>query len=62
MRSIYGNINRIPYVKHPDVKVYGLDEVSEDPDFLSTDDDSFTKGKIGEYIRSVFDKPSRFEV
>ena len=62
MRSIYGNINRIPYVMHPDVKVYGLDVVPEDPDLLSTDDDSFTKGKVGEYIRTVFNKPSRFEV
>lgn len=62
MRSIYGNINRIPYVIHPDVKVYGLDEVPEDPDFLSTDDDSFEKGKVGAYIRKTFDKPSRFEV
>ena len=62
MRSIYGNINHIPYVIHPDVKVYGLDVVPEDPDLLSTDDDSFTRGKVGEYIRTVFNKPSRFEV
>lgn len=62
MRSIYGNINRIPYVIHPDVKVYGLDSVPEDPDFLSTNDDTFAKGKIGQYIRETFDKPSRFEV
>lgn len=62
MRSIYGNINRIPYVIHPDVKVYGLDVVPEDPDLLSTNDDTFTKGKVGEYIRTVFNKPSRFEV
>ena len=62
MRSIYGNINRIPYVIHPDVKVYGLDVVPEDPDYLSTNDDTFEKGKVGEYIRTVFDKPSRFEV
>ena len=44
------------------MKVYGLDVVPEDPDLLSTDDDSFTKGKVGEYIRTVFNKPSRFEV
>ena len=62
MRSIYGNINRIPYIIHPDVKVYGLDVVPEGPDLLSTDDDSFTKGKVGEYIRTAFNKPSRFEV
>lgn len=62
MRSIYGNMNRIPYVIHPDVKVYGLDVVPEDPDFLSTNDDTFEKGKIGQFIRETFDKPSRFEV
>ena len=62
MRSIYGNINRIPFVEHPDAKVYGLDTVPKCPDFLSTDDDSFEKGKVGEYIRATFTKPSRFEV
>ena len=62
MRSIYGNINRIPYIIHPDVKVYDLETVSEDPDFLSTNGKNFYEGAIGEYIRKAFPKKSRFEV
>jgi len=62
MRSIYGNINKSSYVIHPDVKVYDLASVPEDPDYLSTNDKTFEQGKIGQYIRETFDKPSRFEV
>lgn len=61
-RSVYGNYNRIPYVIHPDVKVYDKTSVPENPDFLSTDDGSFNDGAVGEYIRNKFSKPSRFEV
>ena len=62
MRSVYGNINRIPYVEHPDVKVYDMNSVPECPDYLSTNDETFEKGKVGQYIRATFAKPSRFEV
>lgn len=62
MRSIYGNINRIPYTIAPDVKVYDLESVPDDRDYLSTNDKTFHEGKVGEYIREVFNKPSRFEV
>lgn len=62
MRSIYGNINRIKVVQHTDVKVYDLETVPEDPDFLSTNDTTFREGKVGEYIREQFPEPSRFEV
>lgn len=61
MRSAYGNINRIPYVLHPDVKVYDYNTVPKSPDFLSTNEDTFEKGKVGQYIRSTFTTPSRFE-
>lgn len=61
MRSIYGNINEIPYIVHPDVKVYDLESVP-DYDYLSTNEKTFSSGKAGEYIRQTFDKPSRFEV
>lgn len=61
MRSVYGNINRIPYRLHPDVKVCELDVVPHEPDFLSTNDVSFKVGQVGNYIKSVFTKPSRFE-
>lgn len=62
MRSVYGNINRVPYIIHPDVKVYSLDELPEDPDFLSTNDGTFKDGAVGRYIRECFSDPSRFEV
>lgn len=62
MRSLYGNINSIPYVYHKDVKEYSLDKVNKTADFLSTDDRTFREGKVGEYIRSRFKTPSRFEV
>lgn len=61
MRSIYGNITNEPYTEHQDVKVYDLNTVPEDADFLSTNDKTFTEGKVGEYIRGVFSSPSRFE-
>ena len=61
MRSAYGNINKIKAVQHDDVKVYSLDEVPEDPDYLSTNDKTFRNGAVGEYIRGCFTEPSRFE-
>lgn len=61
MRSVYGNITNEPYTEHKDVKVYDLNTVPEDADFLSTNDKTFTEGKVGEYIRGVFSSPSRFE-
>lgn len=61
MRSIYGNINCIPFRVHPDVKVYDMETIPT-YDYLSTNDNTFKDGKVGEYIRSQFPKPSRFEV
>ena len=61
MRSIYGNINGIDYIDRDDVKVYDLETVPEDPDYLSTNEDTFRNGAVGEFIRSKFKKPSRFE-
>ena len=62
MRSVYGNINKVDYVEHKDVKVYDFDEVPEDPDYLSTNDEMFRSGKVGEYIRSCFPEPCKYEV
>lgn len=61
MRSVYGNITKSEFVQHKDVKVYKFDEVPDDPDFLSTNDNTFKHGKVGEYIRARFTTPSRFE-
>ena len=62
MRSIYGNLNAIPYIIHEDVKVNDFDKVPDDPDYLSTNDRTFQSGKVGQYIRDTFTEPSRFEV
>ena len=62
MRSIYGNLSKCKTVQHDDVKVYDLDTVPEDPDYLSTNDDIFRDGKVGEYIRSCFLEPCKYEV
>lgn len=61
MRSVYGNLNAVPFVIHQDVKVYDMETVPEDPDFLSTDEDVFEKGRVGAYIRKQFPTPSRWE-
>ena len=62
MRSAIGNLNGLPFVIHPDVKVYDLESVPTDETYLSTNDDTFQKGKVGQYIRETFSKKSRFEV
>ncbi len=61
MRSVYGNLNVVPFVIHQDVKVYDMETVPDDPDFLSTDEDVFEKGRVGAYIRKQFPTPSRWE-
>ena len=61
MRSVYGNINRIPYKIHPDVKITDLTSVPCEPDFLSTNEISFKQGAVGDYIKSAFTNPSRWE-
>ena len=61
-RSIYGNRAQVPYIYHKDVKIYDRDTVpEEDCDYLSTLEDSFINGKVGEFIRKRFNTPCRFE-
>lgn len=62
IRSAYGNYCEIPTKQHKDVKVYDLETVPEDPDYLSTYDEIFRDGKVGKFIREQFPEPSRFEV
>lgn len=62
-RCLYGNYYNVGGVQMKDCKIIGLDEApSKDAFYLSTSDESFAGGKVGEYIRSVFTEPSRFEV
>lgn len=64
-RSTYGNYYSLARSIQPDVKIHSP-EGMYDPDvhnvFLSTSDKSFSRGRIGEYIRRTFTTPSRFEI
>lgn len=60
-RSFYGNIYGIPYTFHKDVKIYTNDKLPEAEDYLSTTEESFEKGKVGEYIRRKFSRPCEYE-
>lgn len=62
MRSVYGNYNGIPYKDIKDVKIYDMETVPTDAAFISTNDETFQRGKVGAYIRECFPNPSRFEV
>lgn len=61
-RSAYGNYTRESYIYHPDVKIYDRENIPLPSwDYCSTTEDSFKNGKVGEFIRERFTKPSRFE-
>ena len=61
-RSAYGNYNQVPYMSHKDVKIYDMTTMpKEDWDFVSTTEESFAKGAVGNYIRQLFPDPSYFE-
>lgn len=65
-RSLYGNYWRIGGYSRHDMKIKLLrfkrmDDVSNIWDFLSTSDESFRDGVIGQFIREKFKDKSRFE-
>lgn len=61
-RSAYGNFNNIPYRSHFDVKIYDDTSLPDGEwEYLSTTEDSFHHGKVGEFIKAMFPEPSRFE-
>ena len=61
-RSAYGNFIQVPYMSHKDVKIYDMTTLpKEDWDFVSTTEESFAKGAVGNYIRQLFPDPSYFE-
>ena len=63
-RSTYGNYYGIARTIHPDVKIID-DDKTYDPDihnvFMSSSDYTWNNGLVGEYVRSKFPEPSRFE-
>ena len=61
-RTLYGNYFNIGGKKINDCKAFTCGEdFVKNSKFLSTTDKSFRLGKVGEYIRSQFPTPSRFE-
>lgn len=61
-RSLYGNYARIGGKIRQDVKILDVNKLPNDNiDMLSTMDETFRDGKVGEYIRSRFKTPSRYE-
>lgn len=62
VRSLYGNWYKVRATKMNDCKIFTFgDDFIKDTQFLSTSDGSFRNGAVGEYLRSTFDEPSKFE-
>ena len=59
-RSLYGNYYRIPCEFMEDVKVRDLETIPDTP-YISTTDQAFTSGKVGEFLRRYFAEPCRYE-
>lgn len=61
-RSLYGNHHRIGGVVTDDVKIMNVTEKPTGKEtYLSTDDKSFSEGKVGEYIRKAFPDKCKYE-
>lgn len=61
-RSLYGNHHKVGGVLVNDVKISSELEVPTGEEvFISTDDNSFNNGKVGEYIRSAFPDKCKYE-
>lgn len=62
-RCLYGNFNNIGGIDIKDCKITDLTtKPEEDAAFISTIDESFERGKAGEFIRDKFKEPCRFEL
>lgn len=61
-RSIYGNYAEIGGNNHKDVKIIGLQsEIPDNADMVSTSDESFRYGIVGQRIRDKFQIRCRYE-
>lgn len=62
-RCMYGNMTYQEYKMHEDVKIYDLETVpGAHWDFLSSADNTFKNGKVGQWVRERFPNPSPWEV
>lgn len=61
-RSLYGNHHKVGGVLADDVKITSLTDMPTGEEaFISTDNNSFANGKVGEYIRSAFPEKCKYE-
>ena len=61
-RSLYGNHHKVGGVITTDVKFANEIEMpTGEETFISTDDNSFKNGKVGEYIRNAFPDKCKYE-
>ncbi|MBQ1296477.1 MAG: hypothetical protein IIY21_20690 [Clostridiales bacterium] len=59
-RSLYGNYYKIPCEFMEDVKVRDLEQIPDTP-YISTTDEAFRDGKVGEFLRRYFADPCKYE-
>ena len=60
-RSLYGNLHKVGGVEENDCKICDMETIPEGWKLVSTYEDSFKNGKVGEWIRAKFPTPSRWE-
>lgn len=60
-RSLYANYYKEPFTFHKDVKVFTPTKLPDFDDYLSTSDESFKNGIVGDYIRNKFPEVCRYE-
>lgn len=61
-RSLYGNYNNIAGVEMADVKISDLKQsIEPEAAFLSTSNKSFTIGKVGKQLRTMFPERCKYE-
>lgn len=65
-RALYGNYWEIGGISRHDMKIKVVDypklDIAKNTwDFISTSDESFREGNVGEFLRQKFNKESRFE-
>lgn len=62
VRSLYGNYHRLDSELHEDVKVFQLGQETPTGPYISTADNTFKYGKVGEELRREFPDPSPYEI
>lgn len=61
-RTLYGNLANLGGIRTNDVKIYTDAQPDRSAIFLSSDDTSFERYKVGEYIRKTFRAKSPYEL